>query len=142
MAQLKLRGFKDNYATLSNSVNIAQYKPIDNINKVVAILKSRNDLKRFFQRNNEYNFIFKNGNIKIALNQLLKIWFIAENSTGLNHLGYFNLQKTYKHFVGIKRQSFVENNKGIIKYSYQDSLMFDATDNNLNSELKTLIHSI
>ena len=85
MAQLKLRGFKDNYATLSNSVNIAQYKPIDNINKVVAILKSRNDLKRFFQRNNEYNFIFKNGNIKIALNQLLKIWFIAENSTGLNH---------------------------------------------------------
>ena len=137
----RLKGFKDNYTTLNDYISIAQYKPIDKIHKVVNILKSNKELKYFKQEGNQYKFMFRNGGIIIlSLNQLLKTWYVYLNTTGLSKLSYFSLHRTYKHFMGIKRQSYVEDNKGFIKYSHKDGIMFNANDNNLNNDIKALLH--
>ena len=142
----KLRTFRHNYNSIENDINISENSLINNIYKVVNIIKSKIKIKcfkcngtailkysngnrikcgcnrgfyeiaKFQQYNNKYEFIFKNGIIVFEYDKFLNCHKVVKNTTHFKTLNYFVYRKSFKFWNGIKRQSWVENNKGHIKY--------------------------
>lgn len=144
----KLRVFRHNYNSIENDINISQNSLIENIYKVVNILKSKIRIKcfkchgtailkytngnpikcgcnkgyfeiaKFQQSNNEYKFIFRNGLIIFEYDKFLNCHKVVTNTTHFKSLNYFVYRKSFKFWNGIKRMAWVENNKGHIKYNH------------------------
>lgn len=136
------RIFKDNYTQINNFIDISYNAIINDINKVVNILKSNKDLKFYKVFKNEYKFFFQNGFIGITKNQLSNEWYISHNNTTYKEFNYFVLHKSFKYLEGVKRKAWVENNKGNIEYYYKDYKVFNATNGNLKNEFNNTIKGI
>ncbi|MEK6883451.1 MAG: hypothetical protein AABY22_27740, partial [Nanoarchaeota archaeon] len=90
--------------------------------------------------NKDYVFMFKNNSlIVMSLNLLTDVYYISKNTTKQKTLSFFIAHKTFKYCNGIRRKQYVHNDIGYLEYYYANNNIFNATDSNLNNEIKAVM---